>query len=253
LFACSQSTNTAHSYLLGLFKNTPNWELAKAVDAEDTSEIKRLIQSGSQYNLNMQEPKLGETLLHLAIWNGKYFSLKTLLENKANINIKNSNRQTPILEAAKLAGVNKQISKIIELLIKYGANTNDTIIQMHEQDTVNIYTPLAYATSDIQSVKILLDAGADPYIKYNHIYSVWYHLWLNNFENIFVARYLIVEKKMPIPNPIALSLIKKIPQDIYFFLDKYNPHNDLAKQKAKQEILDYLHSISFPNKQVYIK
>jgi hypothetical protein len=71
--ACSQ--NFGPGYQFELFKNTPNWELALAVKNEVTIGIRRLLKEGN-FNINLQEPKFGVTLLHLAIGNDKLASNK---------------------------------------------------------------------------------------------------------------------------------------------------------------------------------
>ena len=70
---CSQ--NLGPGYQFDLFKNTKNWDLAKAVERESSDEIVRLLKQGNT-DINLQEPKFGTTLLHLAIGNDKLISVK---------------------------------------------------------------------------------------------------------------------------------------------------------------------------------
>ncbi|HEY4876955.1 MAG TPA: ankyrin repeat domain-containing protein [Puia sp.] len=100
------SQNLGRGYQFSLFKNTPNWELAKAVEKEDANEINLLLKTGN-YNINLQEPKFGTTLLMLAIGNDKYESTKSLLENGASVNIKDSFQTSPIFEASKFIELKK--------------------------------------------------------------------------------------------------------------------------------------------------
>src|SRR4051812_19646657 len=79
LSSCSQSTSLGPGYEWDLFKNTPNWRLAKAVAKEDTNEIYSIIKGGN-VNLNLQETKFGRTLLMLAVGNDKEFSTAALLK-----------------------------------------------------------------------------------------------------------------------------------------------------------------------------
>jgi hypothetical protein len=62
---------------------------------------------------------------------------------------------------------------------------------------------------------------------------------------------MIVDKKMPIPQFIVYNIPKKEPADIYYFLERENFRGDAKKEKAKQDILDYLKQIDFPKNGVY--
>ena len=68
-----------------IFKNTPAWELAEAVDIENLSEIQSIL--ANQSIVNYQEPVFGTTVLMRAINTEKYQATKQLLESGANPNI----------------------------------------------------------------------------------------------------------------------------------------------------------------------
>jgi len=250
IISCGQHNDFGPGYQFSLFESTPIRELAYAVEQEDSAKILNLIKTG-KYDINFIEPKYHTTLLWLAVGNDKYTSAKILLENKANPNIKDSWGYSPILAACQFSELRNHSLEMVRLLIKYGASVNDSLPQVNGKDTVDYIVPLSFSTSNLECTKILLENKANLYICCDNNYSVWYSIFLNGYENIFVAKYLIIDRKMPIPNPIAVSTIKKIPQDIYFFLNHYDSHGDPKKGKAKQEILAYLKKIDFPNKQVY--
>jgi ankyrin repeat protein len=252
MLACSQG-GFGPGYRFDLFENTPNWVLAKAVETENEAEINKLIKSG-KYDINLRESKYGRTLLSLAVGNDKYYSTKVLLENNANVNIRDLRNTSPIEEATKYISFKKNTLEILKLLVKHGANVNDADITKRNEDTVQYIVPLVNATSNFNCTKFLLDKGANLYVKYDGVFPVWHQMLIIDFdEYIFVAKYLIVEKKMPIPNPISFSVPEKKPQDIFYFLNLANFRNDSAKTKVRQDILDYLHKIDFPKSQVYIK
>ena len=247
--ACSQDFGPG--YRFDLFKNTPNWELAKAVEKENKTEIKKLITQG-KLNINLQESKFGETLLLLAVGNDKLISTKALLEEGANVNIKDFVHGSPIDEATFLINQKKNTVDILKLLIKHGANVNDTFVKKKNNDTVSTYTPLVGGCSNLECAKLLLSNGANPYVQTNNTYLVWFTMLTNYFdESIYVLKHIIVDKKMAIPNLITINFPNKRPLDIFYLLNKENFRTDTNKQKVKQEILDYLHKINFPKNQVY--
>lgn len=142
-----------------LFQETPAWELAKAVQDGRVSRIKSIIQEDSTL-INYQEPRFGETLLMLAIWNDDYKSFITLLENNANVNIYDTYDGTSAIILTCEYNLGK---KYVEKLLEYGANPNDIEIGDRRKGNSTRYTPLRGAArrGDIESVKILLRAGAD--------------------------------------------------------------------------------------------
>lgn len=61
-----------------LFQNTPAWELAKAVQDEDTGKIDKIVVENPRI-INYQDFKYGNTLLMLTIMNQQLKSFKALL------------------------------------------------------------------------------------------------------------------------------------------------------------------------------
>ena len=142
-----------------LFQETPAWELAKAVQDGRVSRIKSIIQEDSTL-INYQEPRFGETLLMLAIWNDDYKSFITLLENNANVNIYDTYDGTSAIILTCEYNLGK---KYVEKLLEYGANPNDIEVGERRAGNNTRYTPLrgAVENGNIETVKLLLQAGAD--------------------------------------------------------------------------------------------
>ena len=142
-----------------LFQDTPAWELAKAVQDGRICKIKSILQEDSTL-INYQEPRFGETLLMLSIWNDDYKSFITLLESNADVNIydKYDGTSAIILTCEYNLGV-----KYVQKLLEYGANPNDIEVGDRRKGNYTRYTPLRGAArlGDIESVRLLLQVGAD--------------------------------------------------------------------------------------------
>lgn len=235
---CSQGVGPGYS--LELFRNTPNFRLAKAVINEDTGEIRTLIRI-QHLNIDLQETKYGNTLLLLAVENDKPLSTQTLLESGANINISNSENYKPIHEATHYITLKSHSLEILRILIKYGANVNDTATKLKGSEILNQYVPLIGACQNLECAKLLIQHGANPNIKFGGAYPVWrFFDGGRKDEKIFFLRYLIIEKKMSIPKIIDYALPDSVPQDFTYFLNKEDLSYDPKKEAAKDEILNYL-------------
>ena len=104
--SCSQNNLFGPGYSWDLFKNTPNWNLAKAVANEDTTHIYAIIHSGHA-DINLQEPKFGRTLLMLAVGNDKEISTSALLKLGADVNLRDDRDDQAIHEAVAYISLKK--------------------------------------------------------------------------------------------------------------------------------------------------
>jgi ankyrin repeat protein len=137
-----------------------------------------------KYNINKQT-KGGNTLLHLAINNHLTDDAKMLIDNGAEVNIKNKSGITPLQMAVQNNNIDiieylvpKKIKpdfKIIRYgieheqispeIIKYLINNFDNINIKDERDNTLLYYSIF--NNDFIISKFLLDKGADPLIKNN--------------------------------------------------------------------------------------
>lgn len=246
--SCSQGDSFGPGYSWDLFKNTPSSDLAKAVETEDTSEIYAIINKGN-VDINFQEPKFGRTLLMLAVGNDKEISTNALLKMGADVNLRDKRDDQAIHEAVAYINLKSHSYNILNQLLIYNADVNSV-----SKKSTNV-VPLAGAVQNLACTKLLLDYKADPYFKIDSTYSVWFNLLvLDNAtnENIITAEYMIVDRKLLIPNPIFYTGPTQIkPRDIFSLLEQVDVSDDSKKQKAKENIINYLHQIDFPNSQTY--
>ncbi len=115
-----------------------------------------LIKAG--ININSQDYG-GMTPLNLAVRQGRAEMVDRLLAAGADVNLPDGSKESPLHQAAALSNVSLEI---LETLLKKGANPN----------LKNLYgaTPLysvATWSENLDKVKVLLKAGADPMIETN--------------------------------------------------------------------------------------
>jgi ankyrin repeat protein len=248
LSSCFQNDGLAPGYTWELFKNTPDWELAKAIKQEDTAAIFEILKQ-KKIDINLQEQKFGRTLLMLAVGNDKFYSTQALIKAGADLNIRDSSGDQAIHEAVRFISLRKNSYVILKLLLENHADANS-----YSENGTNP-TPLAGGVVNFPCYKLLMSYGADPYFQFNdHGFAVWITMFIDERKDgILAAKDLILERKMPIPNPIARSLDGRMPLDIFYFLNSLKFEKNSGKQKAKVEILNYLKEINFPASGVYNK
>jgi len=246
-----------------MMKGTPVWSLAKAVEQEDTSEIGELIQEKHlDVNYKERNSEFGKTLLHLAVDNCLLLSVKALLENGAKQNIRDSAGNFPINDILLPSYPLQYRMKMLELLLRYGADPNSQVKGYRNGDTMpfQVGVPLIYAVYNLDCTKLLLKYGADVYcnIKPRNFedscikYPIWYSLFISQIgENTLVAKYLIVDKNMPIPNPLyyvrsSSSTEYEIRSVTTLEILNKTTLTNPTEQKAKVEIMNYLKKEGFP-------
>lgn len=213
LIACENRRSTIYSpgFDFALFRRTPVWELAGAVEADDTARLRAAIVAAPG-NIDYQEAKFDNSLLTLAVVDNKSLAAKMLLEFGANPNLRSAdNNLTPFLAACQYFDYNfkdwrENWRKVLALLIAHGANVNDSQRTIQHNgpyaDTVT-NTALDYVVrfGPVDVVRLLLDNGArlDIYPK-NGPKSILFRATYN----LDVLRYLLIEKGVPIPDYIVI-------------------------------------------------
>ncbi len=170
LISCNnQEIEVDKKELLGgdfrLFQHTLAWNLANAVENQDTAIISEEVNKNG-IHVDYRETVFGQSLLILAVKNKKYTSLKKLLSLGAKPNLQDRyNGTSALIEACKI-GVgytqDEPDTQYIKLLLKYGGNPN--IVQAPEKsEKKTLETPLISAINKgiFDYVKILVENGAD--------------------------------------------------------------------------------------------
>ena len=213
-----------------VFQNTPAWQLAKAVQDEDTEEIDKIVSENPRI-INYQDSKYGNTLLMLTIMNQQLKSFNAILKNGAEVNTHNTYDGTsPLIEACSSKHYNLIFAKT---LIEYGANINDIETGKRRKGNSTRLTPLIAAskTGNLDLVKFLVMKGAD--INYQNEfgqsalsesvmvsnYEIAYYLLCNgaDYNNPIFFRYdysVPVEKSNPKDKGKPMYLTDVLKEDI---------------------------------------
>ena len=241
MYGCSQSYGPGYQF--SLFKNTVNWELAQAVKRENVAQIEAILKNDAVVKMNLQDSVYGQTLLNLAVGNDKPVSTKLLLEHGANYAISDNSGFAPIHTATTLIGSRKYSAEIIKILLIHGADPN--AIAIINKNNPSKYVPLMDAVKNIECAKLLIEYGANIYYKDSLDYPIWTSMLVQdtkNSESIFVAKYLIVDKKKVVPDPVFYTIPNNIPRSASFLIKEFDTNGDIQKQKAKDEILKALNA-----------
>jgi len=207
-YSDSIKENSLTIHDIEIFKNTPVWELAKAVDNENTSKIKKILNATPSL-LNYQEPKFGMTLLIRAVGTEKYNSAKQLLKCGADPNIVSFIGITALLQASTFSWYDTNANKdpkFVKLLLDYKADPNIIYYSPKMDRNANHInykmSPLMFSVgigSSIEKIKLLVKYGAS--IDYKNELGETASTEALCFKDVDAAYYLIVEKKAKVTDP----------------------------------------------------
>lgn len=151
-----------------LFQGTPVWDLAKAVQDGNASEIKEIVKD-KKLNIDFSEPRFGSTLLMLAVMNQSYVSCKTLLDLGASPNKKDRyNGTSAMIYAAGVENYKDDNTAFLKLMLAHGGNPNDEEVGNRQEGNTTRDNPLLVACRDVDQsvspmgkVRVLVEAGAN--------------------------------------------------------------------------------------------
>ncbi len=251
------SCNTT-SYLPGfdfkLFVKSPVKELAIAVEKEDVKKINEVLKDKS-INVDYQEPKLGHTLLMLAVANNKMKSVEALLKNNANPNLTSREKEDNSITIAAENYADVCDTTIISLLTRYGGDVNFTQyinrVENNGMHSIVNRTILMIAVRNdcYLIVKYLIGKGAkiNVYTYYEGYGAITEAIIQNNLK---VAKYLIIDKRATIPpyiykRPSHISDKGETPKilTISDLLNEQQYDKGTENYKLRREIITFLENL----------
>jgi hypothetical protein len=239
LFAALSSCSSGQEEILGanirLYENSHAWELAKAVEKEDIHRIKELCQKDASL-VHYQETRFGQSLLEWAVYTDRFQSAKTLAEMGANPNKQSYDGTSAFIHACD----KNETSDYVNLLLQYGADPN-AIAQPKTGAVENVQqlkTPLiAAAGSNLESVKLLIEAGADFNYSNEQYQSALHEAC--NFKKVDIIKYLVIEKGADFKRP----LMRTIKGDSLYLTDLLRNMTfklESDSYKVKMEVVEFL-------------
>lgn len=216
LFESNPKTETGEYRIINvrIFYNTPAWELAQAVNRQNTRQIAQIAEENPEV-LNFQDPLYGMTLLFWAVGMEKYDSARALLRAGADPDIISIHHGgTALYDTAgfSFVGANRD-ARFVKLLLEYGADPNIGFVGSHRNCLTEIgRTPLMSSIgSNIEKTRALVEAGADINFRTERgrtaaLEALWLPRGARTCVNIEVevmeyAYFLIVEKRADITQP----------------------------------------------------
>ena len=232
-----------HEYLASdyrIFKDTPAWDLAKAVRDADTAEITYLVQE-KKIPIDFQDSIYGKSLLSLAVYHNNLKSVKKILELGADPNLYedtiNQQGTNPVIDACFF---NEEISvEILKLLLDYGGNPNSVTKGVNDGHPYSITAMEASANfGDTEKIKVLIDYGADVNFTPDRDYDTDPLLDALYTNKMRAALYLLengAKFDKEYINPFS-----KEKETILFILRKIDLPLDSEEYKFKLKIIDFL-------------
>ena len=236
-----------HEYLASdyrIFKDTPAWDLAKAVRDADTAEITYLVQE-KKIPIDFQDSIYGTSLLSLAVYHNNLKSVKKILELGADPNLYedtiNQQGTNPVIDAC-FFNEEKSI-EILKLLLDYGGDPNSVtkgITKNGEYSFPFRQTALEAASrnGNIAKIKLLLNYGADVNFTPDRDYDTDPLLEALETENMRAALCLLengVKFDKEYINPFD-----KEKETILFILRKIDLQLNSDEYKYKLKIVNFL-------------
>ncbi|MBG9734184.1 ankyrin repeat domain-containing protein [Paenibacillus alvei] len=233
---------------INIYKNTPVYELALAVKAQNTNKIEKISKQNPEL-LNYQDPKYGITLLTWAVGMEKYKSAETLLKSGANPDLANTRGETPLFIAAGYSWIDREAKKdpkYVKLLLSYDANPNLNYIQGDEYDNITKTgtSPLMKSIGcGIEKTKALVEGGAEinhktPSGETAAIVALMVGGPNATLAGMEYAKYLIVEKKAKVSEPYSGKHPVDILRDWVYPLDseEYKIKMEIVKEFSNQGV-----------------
>lgn len=207
LISCNNKDEKLKVKDVEIFKDTPAWYLAKALEKSNLREAKEILSKNNKDLMNYQDLEFGTTLLMRAISTENYKAVEFLLQNGANPNIVSKTGTTALFRSVAHSWKDvtaSEDSKFVKIMLDNGADPNIPYCAPVDEGTLSPIecgtSPLMHATQrGFEKAKLLIDSGADINYKTKLGTTAAIKALLN--EKVDVAHYLIVEKKARVDEP----------------------------------------------------
>lgn len=205
-FCCSKTENGSTIRDVEIFKGTPAWDLARALDRKNIKEASQIVKKDRSI-INYQDPKFGITLLIRSVLTENEKAVDFLLNNKAEVNIVAKIGGTALFYAVPYFWndvYSNEDGKYVKKLLLAGADPN---IPFCSPKLEGVSSPIECGTSPLMhatqrgmdKVRLLVEHGANINYKTELGHTAAIQALINN--EVDVAHYLIVEKKARINEP----------------------------------------------------
>lgn len=223
-----------------LFQGTKAWNLAKAVESQDTSEIRNQIVK-KKVPIDFKEPKFGQTLLMLSVSTNKYHSAEALLKLSANPNLPDNYDGTTAIITASGYGPNfNKSTDLLMLLLNHGGNPNSIEVGKRRDENRTRKTPLIIAAGCcLEKTKLLVNAGANIDFKNEFEESAIKSALYGGKDREKNLRYLLIERKASLSS-YSLTGINGEVYSLSKGLRAWVNPLDSEEYKIKMEIVEYL-------------
>lgn len=227
------------------FDATPAEGLAKAVEADDYDAVTNTIKANPSI-IDFQDDKYGHSLIFLAVVNQKYEAAKALLDNGADISIKDYSDSADVLMTI-CAGYmeNKCDTKLLELLLKYNPDMNS--VQYFQTDRpVSLLSTAISSDMCIPFIDQLIESGADVNYTPSGKASGTPVSTAVLYKRLDVAYYLLNKKNALVPEYCTLRPDKGdyLPITITQILLENDYSSDSEQQEYKEKILAHLKALN---------
>ena len=217
-----------------LYYGTPLYDLAKALSNDsflsNKEKIIKLVDAVPKEYINFQEEKFGMTIGLFALWGNNKFVLPKLLDRGLNPNLRDKSEDNIIVHNIEYNKNPTERVMILKYMIKKGANVNLYSKMIYYK------TPLMVASQgdDMESIKTLIAAGADPHFIEKSDPSDPFSSALNVAlqGHIDVVNYLIFDQKVDFK-------IAKYSMDSKFHPGEYVILHNLREMIFKLNSKDY--------------
>jgi hypothetical protein len=245
---CQLAAPDGPGFNFALFQDTRAAGLARAVESEDTALIRKYVVTDA-IPIDIREPTFGNTLLFLSVVDNKERSTKQLLDLGANPNETGFDGTSPFLAACHYQWRITHPQQVLQLLIDKGADVNSVQIdttnnQFGKKQHYHVTAlQLVCVNGGLPGVKLVVEQRASLSAYGENSKALLTTATLTG--NLDILKYLMIDKKAPIPDHIFIRQPDTKHEKILRISDVLNEHDYSKKphdQSLKEEILAYLKS-----------